>query len=331
MPLDYGTWNEVQGKTKALIAQKGEPFQVGRVIRRDVARRLVWVSGFGQEPIPMMSFDGDIAVYDEWREFSNATLRFTSSQTYIPNPSATEIEIELIGGGGGGGGCGNSPGYGGGGGGAGAYVMHKISEPFPVAGYAIVIGAGGTAGLANGGLGGDGGATTFIGTGVNLVANGGKGATGTGDAGAGGSGSGADFSIDGEAGHPGVYTMDHLDNTDIDPGTGGNGGSSRYGAGGRGGFQIAGKNGKLYGSGGGGGGRVIANNSAGGSGSAGLVIVKEARQLPVVQKKFVTATPHVPQVGEYALVAHHLGSRELPKCIGVLQSTGFAAYDPGLE
>jgi hypothetical protein len=336
MPITHGDWNQIQGKAKALIAQKGEPFSVGRVLRRDVARKLVWVSGFGSTPIPMMSFNGDINVYDEWREFQIINVRITANQTYIPHTTAKDIDVECLGGGGGGSGGANNPGYGGGGGGSGGWATKRISAPFPVAGYAVVIGAAGVGGTADAGAGANGGATTFIGgTGANaanISAGGGFGADGTG---AGGDGAtvvtGGDFNLQGRDGNTGQYTLDRDTNTYQSPGGGGVGGSSPYGGGGRGGFQASGRPAKGYGAGGGGGGRIAGNNKPGGIGTAGICIVKEYRQIPVVQKKFVTATPHVPERGEYVLVAHHFGSRELPKCLGALRSTGFQQYDPGLE
>jgi len=335
MPVSYPEWNEIQGKIKTLLAQKGEPFSIGRVIRRDARRKLVWVSGFGQEPIPMMSFNGDINIYDEYREFQIMDVRYTAGATYYPHAAARDIDVECVGGGGGGGGTGNIPGYGGGGGGSGGWTTKRISAPFPAAGYAVTIGNGGAGGSGGGVAGSDGGNTKFVGgsgaNAANMQGGGGNGATGTGTAGTGGTATGGDFNIPGRDGSPGQYRMDHADNTYQDPGGGGTGGSSPYGGGGGGGFQVVGRAATGYGSGGGGGGKATGSNPGGGAGSAGIVLVKEYRQIPVVRKKFTTATPRVPEVGEYVLVAHHLGSRELPKCLGTLQSVGFAGYDPGLE
>jgi hypothetical protein len=210
-----------------------------------------------------------------------------------------------------------------------------ISSPFPTAGYAVVIGAAGTAGVADAGAGGDGGDTTFTGgSGANvaaLVAKGGKGAGGDGIGGIGQLGSGGDFNIPGRDGAPGVYILDHADNTYQNPGAGGNGGASIFGGGGRGGFQAGGRDGSGYGSGGGGGGRVAGNNKQGGAGAPGICVVKELISRPTVKKKLISGTPRVPEVGDLVLLAQHLGSTELPKCIGVLQSFGFAGYDAGLE
>jgi hypothetical protein len=71
MPINHRDWNLISDKVRSQLAQKGEPFSQGVVVRSDPRRRLVWVTGYGAEPIPMMdliptsTYDG--GVKSTWR------------------------------------------------------------------------------------------------------------------------------------------------------------------------------------------------------------------------------------------------------------------------
>lgn len=329
-------WAEIQEKARAIVAQKGEPFDVGKVVRRDIRRRLLWISGFGQEPVPMIDFDGDINVYDEWREYDLVRTKVTATGagTFHPNPATDFMFVEGVGGGGGAAGCTDTKG-GQAGGGAG-YCRKKLVRPavtlvdpngWPTAGYSYSVGAGGAAGAAasNGSAGGN---TTF-GTGPVFTASGGDRGRTDSTGGFGGAATGGDLNIEGGDGGTSVYVIVA---GVLTPGNGALGGSSRLGGGGKGGVQAAGQAGNLYGGGGGGGGKADGGSDfAGGAGAAGILIFEETQVTHIVQKKYISATPRVPEVGELVLVMHMLGSKELPFCVGSLKSYGFSQFDPGLE
>ena len=322
-------WNAISDRTAAMLAQKGEPFAQGVVVRRDLRKRLVWVEGFGAEPIPMMDFNIDIYVYDEWRETDIKRDVLTGSGNFTPSLQAAFITVEAVGPGGGG--AGSSSVGGGMGGGAGGYAKKRISKPlagWPV-NYPYVCGAAGSGG-ATSSSGNDGTAATTFGSPATVTANPGTGGKATNDntGGVGGNATGGDLNLGGGDGAVGAYVI----SGGVLVGGGGSGGSSRLGNGGRGGNQGQGRGGRLYGGGGGGGGRTDSgNNNAGGSGADGGIVVEQFLAKTVVKKKLITGTPRVPEIGDLVLLAQHLGSRELPKCIGVLQSFGFAGYDAGLE
>lgn len=40
-------------------------FTTGKVIKRDVSKRLVWLEEFGDQPVPIVAFDYDVKYYDE--------------------------------------------------------------------------------------------------------------------------------------------------------------------------------------------------------------------------------------------------------------------------
>lgn len=315
MPLTHKDWDEILGRIKALIAQKGESFDQGIVVKRDLQRKLVWVEGFGNQPIPMYQFHSDVYVYDEWQELEiQTTVIGVSSYTYNTPANTSFLIVECIGPGGGGGGSSNT--YPGGGGGAGAYVKKKISNP--AASYAVVVGTGGNGGNTSGTNGSNGsGATTFSTLSAGAGHGGTGGATAVGAGGAGGAASGGDIYMSGGEGSPGAS------------GSGGSGAASYFGAGSGGGTPgTAGNAAGVKGAGGGGGGT---GGRIGGAAADGLCVVTAHILKKVVRKKLVSATPQVPEVGDLVLIAHHLGSRELPKCLGILNSVGFANFDAGLE
>lgn len=317
MPLTHKDWDEILGRIKALIAQKGESFEQGIVVKRDLQRKLIWVTGFGQQPIPMYQFHSDVYVYDEWKEPDIISQVITASATYTTPANTKFLIVECIGPGGGGGGSNNS--VPGGGGGAGAYCWKKISNP--AATYAVVVGTGGAGGNSSGGNGSDGsGPTTFS----------------TLSASAGNHGWGGGSSIPGGGAAPSESTGGDF-NGGGGPGQtagsgaswGGGGGSSHVAGGAAGATNgVTGYNSNGYGAGGGGGGL---GGRAGGHGGDGVCIVHAHTVKTVVRKKLVSATPQVPEIGDLVLIAHHLGSRELPKCLGILNSVGFANFDAGLE
>src|SRR4029077_15647246 len=102
MPINYKDWNSISDKARSLIAQKGEAFSQGVVVRRDLRRKLVWVEGYGAEPIPMMDFNIDIYVYDEWRETDIKRDVLTGTGNFSPSSQAKFITVEIVGPGGGG-------------------------------------------------------------------------------------------------------------------------------------------------------------------------------------------------------------------------------------
>jgi hypothetical protein len=198
--------------------------------------------------------------------FSNMQA-FTSPGTWTNPGSITKVKVTVVGAGGGGGGGDNWNGGGGAGGGTAIEVI-----PFPSGtNVPVTIGNGGAGGPANvpGATGGTGGTSSF---GPYCSATGGAGGVGgpapvgSGQGGLGGSGTGGTVNFVGSDGafspayHPGSAT-------------GGQGGSSFMGGGGRGDrYPLSGQAGNNYGGGGGGSGG--GNNSGGGAGAAGVVIVE---------------------------------------------------------
>lgn len=199
------------------------------------------------------------------------TQVFSASGTYTPNANLLYCEVISTGGGGGGGsGSASSSTRGCGGGGAGATCIEVFSAATIGASQAVTIGAGGAAESA-------GGNTTF---GAFHTANGGAAGTSihygnsaTNAGGAGGTATGGDINISGGDGHDGA-------GIDTSGAFGGNGGSSYWGGGGRGGRCVSsghenGNAGTAYGSGGGGGASTSASTGTGGAGKAGVVYIRE--------------------------------------------------------
>jgi hypothetical protein len=218
-----------------------------------------------------------------------AVVTITSSGTFTTPGGVHALFVECVGGGGGGGGAYAGPGpsvAAGGGGAGGGYSSKYIAAPH--ASYAVTIGAGGTGGAAlGGGIGDEGGFTSF-GSDVGCMGGGGgQGAiisTGA-QAGVGGRGGdsvprGGDLMGGGEDGAPGF--AEYLPDIGRTFGFSGSGGSSHFG-GGREGLSDtsgAGLAGHQFGGGGSGalefapfGGQAF--GAAGGPGTPGVVLVWE--------------------------------------------------------
>ena len=211
------------------------------------------------------------------------TSYFRTSRTYVPAENVIGIEVTVIGGGGGGGGLNVSSSGGDIGvsvaGSAGGMCIRNINGSNLAESYNIVVGAGGNGG--NGNSSGAGGSrSTFIGTGVNMIANGGAGGVGSFtapefngpiSASAGGTATGGQLNLTGQRATQGY----RIQNDSLVPSYAA---STIYGSGGD---SRAGNGLNATGIGSGGGGcqtqaRVQPNrNLRGGSGSSGGVIIKE--------------------------------------------------------
>lgn len=226
---------------------------------------------------------------------------FTASGTYTPTAGMKSCIVLTTGSGGGAGGA-DATGLGdaaaGAGGGAGGTCIEAFSAATIGASQAVTIGAVGTAGSGTGGTaGGNGGNSTF---GALHTANGGTGGPGSGAGaqnvqvlagGAGGVPTGGTLNIPGGHGDNSFafLTLDATDTNEIAGASGGQGGASFWGGGGRGGVADqdaagadstaetqAGQAGSAFGSGGGGGACLnMATGVAGGAGAAGCCLVIE--------------------------------------------------------
>lgn len=61
--LTQSDWREIQKFVTKLIAQIGEPFTQGVVVKSDPVNKLVWLREFGDQPIPLIAFDHQVKYY----------------------------------------------------------------------------------------------------------------------------------------------------------------------------------------------------------------------------------------------------------------------------
>lgn len=201
------------------------------------------------------------------RRLRGAPILITSSGTYTPDAEVKAIWVEVLGAGAGGGGE-NSNDRVASGGGSGAYAAKFIIDPNT---ETVTIGAAGAGGVSAGGMGQDGGNSSF---GSGVVAEGGKGggsasANGT-LGGAGGIATGGDINIVGGQGHSGgPVQFSPFSGAGADAPKG-FGQGAPAGLRGSGGLSSIG-----YGSGGGGGHRSTTTSREGGAGTDGLVVIWE--------------------------------------------------------
>lgn len=235
-----------------------------------------------------------VKVTEDGLEFyqPSTTQVFLSSGTFTVPAGVTMLLVTIQSGGGAGGSAGNGDngGHYGGGGGGGAAGARLFAYPFTVIPghtYTITVGAGGTPGVAHGGTGNSGGASSFD----SISVPGGPGGTGGGDYSSGNPSKGqggvspVQPSMNGSTTTGGSQEIPYSANGNgaNDTGTStssaaAGGGGSPFGPGGNGGVSANGSTpaGSNTGAGGGGGGNDQANPNlkVGGSGIAGFVLIE---------------------------------------------------------
>ncbi len=234
----------------------------------------------------VLTTDGSTASWGLVGSHPESITKYTSSGNWTKVAGINFIFVEVSGAGGGGAyyytsGTNNCDG---GGGGAGGYAakLIDVSALSPGATVAMTIGAGGTAGTVSTSDAGDGGTTSF---GAYCSASGGKGgkanyAGALSLGGKGGIGSGGDVNLRGEAGKPGGpnYLNSDAYHGEISDFMGGQGGSTRFGPGGRTGSTSADRTPDANTGAGGGGSAYnshIAADAVAGTGSSGCILVTE--------------------------------------------------------
>ncbi len=55
MPLSFNDWAEIHNVIRKTVADTGEPFVQGKVIRNDLINKLVYLKEFGDTPIPLVA------------------------------------------------------------------------------------------------------------------------------------------------------------------------------------------------------------------------------------------------------------------------------------
>lgn len=201
--------------------------------------------------------------------------RFVANGTYTPTPGTTAIRMRIVGSGGGGGPATSIAGAAGGGGSSGEWAEIWYAPGTAIVGGAVTIGAAATS--SN-----NGNQSTVVADSITFGAAGGNaGALSTtvasyAEANAPSLGTVGNTSFDIARGSNASVAAMASSTTTIAGYTGGIGGGTPYGAGGRGsGGDADGAAGVGFGTGGGGGRRGAATNRAGGNSAPGIVIIEE--------------------------------------------------------
>lgn len=56
-------WREIQRYVNRVLSQQGQSFVQGVVVKSDPKNNLVWLAEFGDQPIPLISFDYQVKYY----------------------------------------------------------------------------------------------------------------------------------------------------------------------------------------------------------------------------------------------------------------------------
>lgn len=63
MPLSDADWNAIHSAIQRAVPVSELTY--GRVTKRDERKKLIWLKEFGDQPIPLVGFNGTVTVYDE--------------------------------------------------------------------------------------------------------------------------------------------------------------------------------------------------------------------------------------------------------------------------
>lgn len=73
-------------------------FTTGKVIKRNVAKKLVWLEDFGDQPIPLVAFSYQVKYYDETPNNTNVpTVGSASPFTTRTKTVTAEVQVPKIG------------------------------------------------------------------------------------------------------------------------------------------------------------------------------------------------------------------------------------------
>jgi hypothetical protein len=93
--LSHDIWREVLREIER--AKPRSEVTYGRVIKRDVKNRLIWLAEFGDTPIPIVAFTQKIRYYDSETTGATPTSGAALPNTVKIREAIVEIEVPQIG------------------------------------------------------------------------------------------------------------------------------------------------------------------------------------------------------------------------------------------
>lgn len=67
MPITEGEWASIRAMAEQVAVEvsgtRKDYFVMGKVIKRDPVKNLIWMTEFGDQPIPLFSFDYEVFYY----------------------------------------------------------------------------------------------------------------------------------------------------------------------------------------------------------------------------------------------------------------------------
>jgi hypothetical protein len=84
MPIPHGDWRAIQDMVSGMIEGQGEYFVQDIVVKSDQDNKIIWTKEFGDQAIPLFTFDYQVKYYD-----SDATSASTTGG--IDGPWTTTI------------------------------------------------------------------------------------------------------------------------------------------------------------------------------------------------------------------------------------------------
>lgn len=94
MPITEGEWASIRSMVEIVSAEvsgnRASYFTTGKVIKRDEKTMCVWIEDFGDQPIPVVSYEYEVKYYDETPKGTTAVAAGNSQ------PSKTRVNTVQV-------------------------------------------------------------------------------------------------------------------------------------------------------------------------------------------------------------------------------------------
>lgn len=99
MPILEAEWTSIRSMIERVVAdiagRRDSYFITGKVIKRDEGKRLVWLKEFGDQPIPIVSFDYTVKYYDDTT--TGTKVKTAKAKVDVPKIGATVLVARELG------------------------------------------------------------------------------------------------------------------------------------------------------------------------------------------------------------------------------------------
>lgn len=96
MPISEGEWASIYALVERATGNPAQFFTTGKVVRRDAAKKLVWLAEFGPQAIPVVGFDYEVRYYDT-NELGVVNAKLAKITVIVPKVGETVLVARELG------------------------------------------------------------------------------------------------------------------------------------------------------------------------------------------------------------------------------------------